>query len=184
MGIHSVKIGRRIRRAVYVTIWGGIVILPGPGHQAAGQLTRPRTLSDAPGVHLYSYDGRSHRSTEYYTALRKIVQGEFQVQPDSSAIDVVFIDEELREELNNANPDRFEAADWSGAFISPCLILILGERESDDTFIHEYLHFLQTRGLIFQHSPQSILHQLITQDEGLILGSKSYLLFLKKRPRP
>ena len=149
--------------------------------QCSAQPSIPASLNDAPGVHIRSYDGKSHHSEVYYAALRNVVLKEFHLPPDSSAINLVFIPEELRESLNSSNPDRFGGADWSGAFLNPSLIFIVGTEESDDTFMHEYMHSLQVRGLLFCNVPHSVVHQVITRDEGLLLGSDSYLQFLKAR---
>ena len=150
---------------------------------ALGQTSLPSSLSTLPGVHIRSFDGKCHRSAEYYDALRRVILKEFHIPYDPTAINLVFIDECTRETMNLANPDRFGSADWLGAFVAPSLIFMVGDSESDDTFMHEYLHSLESRGLLFADVPRSSVHTLIQQDEGLLLGSDSYLQFLKTRPR-
>ncbi len=148
---------------------------------AAAQSSVPQSISATPGIHIRSFDGKSHRSAEYYDALRNVVLREFKIPYDSSALNIVFIGEEMRESMNVANPDRFGTADWLGAFVPPSLIFIVGDNESDDTFMHEYLHSLEYRGMLFTDVPRMSVHSLIQQDEGLLLGSDSYLEFLKTR---
>jgi hypothetical protein len=150
---------------------------------AASQLPVPCSLSSAPGVHIRSFDARTHHPADYYEALRAVVLKEFHLPPDSSAINLVFITNELRESLNAGNPARFGTADWTGAFLTPSLIFIVGSEESDDTFMHEYMHSLQVRGLMFTDLPHGVVHDAISQDEGLLLGSDSYLQFLKTHRR-
>lgn len=143
------------------------------------QTSLPASLSAEPGIHIRSFDGKKHHNAAYYEGLRQVVLREFNIPFDSTAINLVFIGEEMREKMNVSNPDRFGTADWLGAFVPPSLILMVGDRESDDTFIHEYLHSLETRGLLFSDIPKPSVHALIQQDEGLLLGSDSYLEFLK-----
>ncbi len=145
-----------------------------------GQTSVPASVSSTPGIHIRSFDGKCHHSEEYYEGLRKVVLKEFNILSDSTALNLVFISEDLRETMNLANPDRFGTADWLGAFVSPTLIFIVGD-ESDDTFMHEYMHSLQSRGLLFADVPRTSVHTLIQQDEGLLLGSDSYIEFLKTR---
>ncbi|MGA9120290.1 MAG: hypothetical protein WB699_13085 [Bacteroidota bacterium] len=170
---------KRFSFGLRLTIAG--VVLAGLIPRVYAQTPVPASLSNKPGVHIKSYDGKSHHSQDYYSALRNVVLKEFDIPSDSSAINLVFITEDLRESLNSSNPARFGAADWTGAFLTPSLIFIVGTEESDDTFMHEYMHSLQVRGLIFSDVPHSVVHEVITQDEGLLLGSASYLEFLKTR---
>ena len=145
------------------------------------QIARPLSLDPSPGIHVYSYDGKAHRSAEHYTALRRVVLQEFRLPEDSVSIDLVFIDPQLRETLYTNNRGRFQSAEWCGAFITPTLIFMLGDEESDDTFMHEYMHSLQDRGVLFHDVHASTVHQLIEKNEGLLLGSKSYLEYLKAK---
>lgn len=143
----------------------------------------PQSLNASPGVHISNKDGLDHRSETHYTKLCRVVLDEFGVSSDSASINLVFIDEETREALSVANPDRFGKTPWVGAFVNPGLIFMVGSSESDDTFIHEYLHSLQVRGLVFQDVPVSAVHTVIQESEGLLLGSASYLQMLKVRPQ-
>ena len=148
------------------------------------QVLRPESLDASPGVHIHVYDGKVHRPVDHYSSLCRIVLTEFGLPSDSlPGINLVFIDEDVRQQIITNNATRFQSADWYGVFIAPSLILISGEQESDDTFMHEYMHFLQQRGLLFKNVPMSAVHHLIEQNEGLLLGSKGYLEYLKTRPK-
>jgi hypothetical protein len=152
-----------------------------PSFPAFGQVTHPISLGTSNGVNISVYDGKEHKDSEYYNSLCRVVLKEFGLPSDSIApIGLVFVDQELRDVLNGHNAVRFKPADWCGVFVKPSLIIMLGEEESDDTFMHEYLHFLQQMGLLFNNVHASSVHQLIEENEGLLLGSKSYLEFLKK----
>ena len=150
---------------------------------AYGQSTYPLSLPQTAGVHVFVYDNLEHKSTEYYNALFSVVLKEFGVPTDTiPSVDLIFIDQDLRGVLNGNNARRFGSADWCGAFIKPSLIIMLGEEESDDTFMHECMHYLQQQGRLFQDVHSAAVHQMIDRNEGLLLGSKSYLEFLKKKP--
>jgi hypothetical protein len=155
---------------------------PGLTTTAFGQ-TRPVSMDFSPGVHVYAYDGLEHKSEEHYTNLCKVVLKEFNLHADSISIMLVFLDSALQERLIKNNPARFQAAQWYGVCIKPALILMAGEDESDDTFMHEFMHSLYHRGLIFRNVQPAEIHPLIDMNEGLLLGSKSYLEYLKTRPR-
>jgi hypothetical protein len=148
-----------------------------------GQTFLPESLDASPGVHLYTHDGLEHRSSSHYATLCRIVNAEFGIKVDSLSVHVVFIDQETRDRMRTNNPTRFREQDWLGAFIQPSLILILGEEESDDTFMHEYMHMLRSHGLLFPDAQPSSVHTLIDWNEGLLLGSKAYLDYLKTRPK-
>jgi hypothetical protein len=148
--------------------------------RSLGQITRPASLPPAPGVHISSYDAKTHKDSAYYTGLCRVVLKEFGLPTDSvPQVDLVFITEEMREELESCNYDRFGSSDWTGAFINPSLVFIIGESESDDTFMHEFMHLLQQKGRLFPTVPFSAVHPLIEMNEGLLMGSRSYLEFLK-----
>jgi hypothetical protein len=149
---------------------------------ALGQ-TRPVSMDFSPGVHIYAYDGLQHKSAEHYTNLCKVVRKEFGLPTDSIAVMLVFLDAGLQEKLANNNPARFHTAQWYGVCIKPALIMMTGEDESDDTFMHEYMHALYHQGLLFRNVQPADVHPLIDLNEGLLLGSKSYLEYLKARPR-
>ena len=78
-----------------------------------------------------------------------------------------------------ANPGRFQGKDFSGAFIPPGLIVLVGDEESDDTFMHEYLHYLHANGLVFRGVPLDRVHHRIEETEGYLLASRSYIGFLR-----
>ena len=149
---------------------------------AVGQ-TRPVSVDFPPGVHVYAYDGLEHKSAEHYTNLCKVVLKEFNLSTDSISVMLIFLDSGLRERLIYNNPSRFQSAQWYGVCIKPALIMMAGEDESDDTFMHEYMHSLYHLGLLFRDVQPAEIHPLIDMNEGLLLGSKSYLEYLKTRPR-
>jgi hypothetical protein len=167
----------RIRRAAGMIV-SAIALVGSP---CVGQTPWPASLDSTPGVHVYVTDDRPHRDARHYAALCVVVNQEFAIFPDSLLIHVVFIDQITRDRMRANNPARFRGADWCGAFIEPSLILLLGEEESDDTFMHEYMHLLQSRDLIFRGAHPSSVHHLIEQTEGLLLGSKAYIAYLKNR---
>lgn len=146
------------------------------------QTVRPLSVAGRPGVHVQSYDSRPHMDSVYYNGLCRVVLQEFALPVDSlPSIDLVFVDRETQEKMTSGNAARFASPDWTGAFIRPSLILIVGEEEADDTFMHEFMHVLQQNGRLFQNVPFRAVHQLIEQNEGLLLGSRSYLEFLKRK---
>jgi hypothetical protein len=149
---------------------------------AGAQSLHPRSLDFSPGVHVYAYDGAAHRSAEHYENLCRIVMTEFGLPTDSISVALVFVDAKLQEKLNTNNRERFQSLSWYGVCISPSLIIMLGEDESDDTFMHEYLHSLNHRGLLFTDIRPIEVHHLIEINEGLLLGSRSYLEYLKTKP--
>jgi hypothetical protein len=150
-----------------------------------GQTIKPRSASAGPGVHVRSYDGRAHMDSSYYNGLCRVVMHEFGIPTESlPSIDLVFVDRETQVKLTKGNAARFASADWTGAFIQPSLILMVGEEEADDTFMHEFMHALQQSGRLFSKVPFPSVHKVIEQNEGLLLGSKSYLEFLKRKDTP
>jgi hypothetical protein len=142
------------------------------------QSVEPLSLRVSRGVHVEQHDGRSHKTPAHYEALCQVVIKEFGVSLDSIALNLVFIGENLRDHLSKNNQLRFQAKDWSGAYVPPSLILMVGEEESDDTFMHEFMHYLNDRGLLFTNVPASRVHAAIEKNEGLLLGSRSYLDYL------
>jgi hypothetical protein len=146
---------------------------------------RPVSLDFSPGVHLYSYDGAEHRSAAHYLRLCEVVLKEFNVAlpVDSVLVILVFVDSETQERLSRNNLVRFQYMHWYGVSIEPALILMDGGEESDDTFMHEYMHLLHHQGRLFRDTSGGGAHLLIKLNEGLLLGSKSYLEYLKTRPR-
>lgn len=170
--------GKRLRCAAMTA---ALVVLVVPSWS---QNVRPVSVTARPGVHVQSYDSRPHMDSAYYNGLCRVVLHEFGLHADSlPPIDLVFVDRATQEKLTSGNAARFASSDWTGAFIRPSLILMVGEEEADDTFMHEFMHVLQQNGRLFQHVPFPAVHQLIEQNEGLLLGSKSYLEFLKRKPR-
>ncbi len=138
------------------------------------------SLDPTAGVHVSVQDSAVHRGEDHYGSLCRVVLKEFGLPADTlPSIDLVFINRETRDILSRNNPGRFENSDWCGAFLEPSLILMLGEEESDDTFMHEFLHYLRQHDLLFQGVPASAVHRLIEQNEALLLGSESYLKCLK-----
>jgi hypothetical protein len=138
----------------------------------------PLSFSEAPGLHVMSYDGLVHRDSAYYAGLCRVVETEMGVTHTIERLHVVFMDQSASDRIIAANPGRFEGKDFTGAFIAPSLIIMVGEEESDDTFMHEYLHYLQTHGLVFRGVPQSQVHRRIEETEGYLIASGSYLAFL------
>jgi hypothetical protein len=143
----------------------------------------PLSFSDAPGLHVMSYDGLTHRDSAHYAGLCRVVDTEMGNTQMLERLHVVFVDQSTSDRIIAANPGRFEGKDFTGAFIAPALILMVGEDESDDTFMHEYLHYLHTRGLIFRGVPQSLVHRRIEETEGYLIASESYLAFLRRSDR-
>lgn len=150
---------------------------------ASAQDRLPVSFNEAPGLHVTAYDGLPHRSAAYYTALTGVVDAEMGVTPGALRLHVVFVDQETSDRIIAANPGRFHGKDFTGAFIPPGLILLVGDDESDDTFMHEYLHYLHVQGLVFRGVPQDIVHRRIDETEGYLLASRSYIRFLSAHPR-
>ena len=160
----------------------GVLALMAPCGDSLSQTTRPLSVTAGAGVHVSWYDERVHMDSAYYNGLCRVVLQEFGLPVDTlPPIDLVFVDRETQEKLTRGNAARFASPDWTGAFIRPSLILIVGEEEADDTFMHEFMHVLQQNGRLFQSIPFSTVHRLIEQNEGLLLGSRSYLEFLKRK---
>jgi hypothetical protein len=163
----------RVKRAAVVA---GLVMAWTP---AFTQNHAPLSLPSSPGIHVHAYDGRPHKSPEHYEHLCRVVLEEFGIHLDTLALNLVFVDMELQGTLNALNRDRFRGKRWVGVFIKPMLIIMLGEEESDGTFLHEFMHALHHRGLLFTDTEESDVHGLINLNEGLLLGSRSYLEYLK-----
>jgi hypothetical protein len=140
----------------------------------------PLSFSDAPGLHVMSYDGLTHRDSAHYAGLCRVVETEMGITQTLERLHVVFVDQPTSDRIIAANPGRFEGKDFTGAFIAPALIIMVGEEESDDTFMHEYLHYLHTRGLLFRGVPQSMVHRRIEETEGYLIASASYLALLRR----
>jgi hypothetical protein len=138
----------------------------------------PLSFNEGPGLHVTTYDGLTHRSEAYYTALCAVVDTEMGVKHAPVRLHVVFVDQETSDRIIAANPGRFQGKDFTGAFIPPGLIVLVGDEESDDTFMHEYLHYLQTNALVFRGVPQDLVHRRIEETEGYLLASRSYINFL------
>jgi hypothetical protein len=149
---------------------------------ARSQDRLPSSFNEAPGLHITSYDGRQHRSEVYYAALCTVVDSELCVAQPAERLHVVFVDQETSDRLIAANPGRFQGKDFTGAFIPPALIVLVGDEESDDTFMHEYLHYLHTHGLALRGVPQDRVHRRIEETEGYLLASQSYIRFLSALP--
>jgi hypothetical protein len=172
----SGKVVQESARKIASVLVGLLLLGSGSG---SGQSNLPKSLDFSRGVHIKAYDGKRHRGADHYEQLCRVVNKEFGLPDDSVCVNLVFVDQALRQSLNANNPVRFQSADWCGAYIRPYMILMLGEEESDDTFMHEYMHALQVRGVLFKNVPFSAVHQLIDMNEGLLMGSRSYLEFLK-----
>ena len=155
-----------------------VALLVGTGAGAHSQDRLPASFNEGPGVHVVAYDGLPHRSAAYYTALCAAVDAEMGVTAGIAQLHIVFVDQETSDRIITANPGRFQGKDFTGAFIPPALIMLVGEDESDDTFMHEYLHYLHTHGLVFQGVPQDAVHRRIEETEGYLLASRRYILFL------
>jgi hypothetical protein len=145
---------------------------------ACAQGIEPLSLKATSGVHVEQHDGKVHKSAAHYEALCRVVLREFGVKLDTVALNLVFIGEDLRDNLSRNNHLRFQTKDWTGAYVPPSLIIMVGEEESDDTFMHEFMHHLNDRGLLFVNIPASRVHAAIEKSEGLLLGSRSYLQYL------
>jgi hypothetical protein len=162
-----------VKRIVALT---GLILVGLPVH---AQHHQPLSLSATPGIHIHAYDNRPHKSPEHYEHLCRVVLGEFGIHIDTLSLHLVFVDMELQGTLNALNRDRFHGRRWVGVFIKPMLIIMLGEEESDGTFLHEFMHVLHHRGLLFNDTDEADVHTLININEGLLLGSRSYLEYLK-----
>ena len=152
-----------------------LVVTAGGAHS---QDRLPASFNESPGLHVIAYDGLPHRSTAYYTALCAAVDAEMGVTAGIAQLHIVFVDQETSDRIIAANPGRFQGKDFTGAFLPPALIVLVGEDESDDTFMHEYLHYLHTHGLVFRGVPREIVHRRIEETEGYLLASRSYIRFL------
>jgi len=148
---------------------------------ALAQHSQPLSLATQSGIHIHAYDDREHKSAEHYEHLCGVVFREFGIRVDTLSINLVFVDAKLQRTLNALNRDRFRGRRWVGVFIKPMLIIMLGEEESDGTFLHEFMHALHHRGLLFSDAEEADVHSLININEGLLLGSCSYLEYLKTR---
>lgn len=155
----------------------GLILISADSIVAQG--VEPESLTSAPGIHLLIRDGLQHKAASHYEALCQVVIREFGIRCDAFSLNIVFIGEDLRDHLSRNNQTRFEAKDWTAAYVHPSLIFMVGADESDDTFMHEFMHFLNDRGLLFANVPGSRVHATITRNEGLLLGSKSYLEYLQ-----
>ena len=155
------------------------VLLVGTAAAGLSQDRLPSSFNETPGLHVVAYDGRLHRSTAYYAALCAVVDSEMGVTCSGERLHVVFVDQETSDRIIAANPGRFQGKDFTGAFIPPALIVLVGEDESDDTFMHEYLHYLHTHGLVFRGVPHDIVHRRIEETEGYLIASRSYIRFLR-----
>jgi hypothetical protein len=161
----------------------GCLVLISIGASAPSQDRLPSSFNEAPGLHVTSYDGLQHRSEGYYKALCAAVDAEMGIPRSAARLHVVFVDQQTSDRLIAANPGRFQGKDFTGAFIPPALIVLVGDEESDDTFMHEYLHYLHTQGLAFRGVPQDIVHRRIEETEGYLLASHSYIRFLRSQSR-
>ncbi len=145
----------------------------------------PVSLDTGPGVHIHAYDNRPHHDALHYENLCRVVLKEFNVHLDTLSLNLVFVDGTVQRRLNALNRDRFHNKQWVGVFIKPMLIIMLGEEESDGTFLHEFMHALNNEGLLFADETQEdSVHELIRVNEGLLLGSESYLRYLKTLSPP
>lgn len=168
------------KNVLFITIWFATAatacLLPSP---AAAQPIHPLSLDLSPGVHLVSCDSLTHRSAAHYEALCRIVLTEFGLPTDSICLTVVFVDDDLMAALKEHNSDRFESDRWQGMYINNYLVMVDGSREADDTFMHEFLHVLNHQSRLFQHVPAGDVHELIRLNETLLMGSQSYLNYLR-----
>jgi len=170
-----------MRQNGHMCVWRVTLFLLGVAFiapRADPQSLEPISLKVASGVHIEQHDGKPHKSASHYEALCRVVLREFNVTLDTVAINLVFIGEDLRDHLSKNNHLRFQTKDWTGAYVPPSLILMFGDEESDDTFMHEFMHYLNDRGLLFTNIPASRVHAAIEKSEGLLLGSRSYLQYL------
>lgn len=142
----------------------------------------PVSIDLSPGVHIITCDSLSHRSPAHYEALCRIVLTEFGLSTDSICLTLVFVDDSLMELLNRYNTLRFSGTGWHGICINRYLVMVDGSREADDTFMHEYMHVLQQRGVLFTKVPASQVHGVIELNEGLLMGSRRYLNYLRSLP--
>lgn len=161
-------------------MWGILILLAGCATSAFSQDRLPRSFSEATGLHVMAYDGLSHRSEGYYASLCAVVDSEMAVSHGPVRLHVVFVDQPTCDRIIAANPGRFQGKELTGAFIPPGLILLVGDEESDDTFMHEYLHYLQVCGLIFRGVPIDQVHRRIEETEGYLLASAAYIRFLHR----
>jgi hypothetical protein len=166
-------------RSVPMILW--VVLMTAAAAHSQDRL--PSSFNEAPGLHVTSYDGLQHRSEVYYKTLCAVVDSEMGVPRTAERLHVVFVDQETSDRLIAANPGRFQGKDFTGAFIPPALIVLVGDEESDDTFMHEYLHYLHTHGLVFRGVPQDLVHRRIEETEGYLLASRSYIHFLSTQPQ-
>jgi hypothetical protein len=166
-----------LRRAVTVCL---VVIIVDAAARSQDRL--PSSFSEAPGLHVTSHDGLPHRSEAYYGALCAVVDSEMGISRAADRLHIVFVDQETSDRIIAANPGRFQGKDFTGAFIPPGLIVLVGVEESDDTFMHEYLHYLHAHGLVFRGVPQDHVHRRIEETEGYLLASLSYIRFLQSQP--
>ena len=123
----------------------------------------------------------SSHDTAYYNSLIDVVCSELEVVLDERpALKVVVISQETMQKLVSHNPCRWDS-EWQGSFNPPGLIFLTPE--SDDTFIHEFLHWLRFHGLFFVGwEDQLLIEKAIREMEGSLLGSESYLKFLSQSP--
>lgn len=162
-------------------IWDSLVLLAVCTATALSQDHLPRSFNEAAGLHVTAYDGLTHRSERYYTSLCAVVDSEMAVSHGPIRLHVVFVDQMTCDRIVAANPGRFQGKDLTGAFIPPGLIVLVGDEESDDTFMHEYLHYLQSNGLVFRGVPIDRVHRRIEETEGYLLASAAYIRFLQQR---
>jgi hypothetical protein len=139
----------------------------------------PLSLSDRPGIHIYSYDGKT-RDEKSYVMLCRIVNQELAVDiGEEQGLNVVFLDEVTIRLLIESNPDRAWGEKWYGACLDSTLIILDGDSDSHGSFIHEYIHVLHRRGLLFPNLDIGDAEEETSRAESLILGSRAYIEYLQ-----
>lgn len=159
---------------------GLLLVAHGAGAGTPGAL---ESLPPTPGIHIRSYDGLEHRDSAHYAALCRIVTTEFGIEPPEGPLHLVFVAQDVVDRMLAANPGRFQGKGFTAVFIEPSLIIMIGAEEADDTFMHEYMHYLNTRGLLFADLSPRAAHRRIEEAEGMLLGSTSYLTYIGGRSR-
>ena len=153
---------------------------------STAQNSFPASFTSTQRLTTYSYDTLQHHSAFYYTELAKVVQSEFELGTDSilAPIQLVFMSDSLFQVIVQHNPSRFNQSpdrQIVGFFIMPTLMFLMDGQ--DDTFMHEYMHQLVSWNILFPHDEDTdmrMIHALIGANEGMLIGSKGYIEFIKR----
>lgn len=143
----------------------------------------PKSVTVPVDVVVYTEDSLQHHTADYYRALAKVVQFEFGLDSTElpQPVRLVFVSKSLYRLIVTHNQDRFDTTEnYLGTYVGPGLIFMWGKMEADDTFMHEYMHLLHGHGYLFNDvENEETVHEYVRMDEAMLLGTKTYLNFLR-----